>query len=279
MECSLFGCITGVYAKGLCHKHYDEQRLRNNPECTVHLCFGKEHAKGLCGVHYRAGLRKSAKPCKVEGCGKAVVCRGLCDAHRLREDHHGHLDPTRPQDWGAKAKHPLYNTWHQVRRYKGTIGYDPRWDDFWVFAKDVGDKPSSKHRLTRIDKSIGWFSGNTNWAEYQDSVSSKNAYQKRWRAINPEKVRNNDLKKNYGINLSEYERMLKEQGGVCAICNGTEQAVNPTTQKKRNLAVDHCHKTGAVRGLLCTTCNSIIGHADDSVALLMKAIQYVQRST
>jgi hypothetical protein len=220
-------------------------------------------------------LRENAPPCKIEGCDRPVVCRGLCDAHRLREDHHGHLDPTRPQDWGAKSNHPLYQTWHQVRRYKGNIDYEPAWDDFWIFAKDIGDKPSSFHVLKRIRKSEGFVLGNVRWVEHKPSKVAKNIYQKQWRANNPDKVRNSDFKRYYGITLDEFNQMHKDQNGLCAICGGEENAVNPTTQKIRNMAVDHCHETGKVRALLCTSCNSIIGHADDSVEVLKKAAQYL----
>ena len=276
MECSEYGCIAGVYAKELCHKHYDIQRRENAPYCAVTNCFGGVHAKGLCPTHYRAMLRENADPCKVEGCGKPVVARDLCDAHRLREDHHGHLDPTRPQDWGSKSKHPLYNTWHEVRRYKGNVPYDEKWDDFWTFVKDAGDKPSSRHSLRRKDQSVGYFAHNIEWVEHKISAPSKAEYAKQWRRNNPRKARNSDLKKAYGITLDEYEQMLTDQNGKCAICGGDEPAVNPTTQKPRNLAVDHCHKTGKVRGLLCTKCNSIIGHADDDGEILKKAIRYLE---
>ena len=275
MECSIFGCIAGVYANGLCHPHYDKERIRKAPECSESGCYGKVHSKGLCNSHYRAMLRKNAKSCKVEGCGKAVVCRGLCDTHRLREDHHGHLDPTRPQDWGSKAKHPLYNTWHWIRRFGGNVDYDPRWDDFWVFAKDVGDKKSARHRLKRKDIGKGFFLDNVEWQEQKITSDNRAAYAREWRLNNPDKVRNSDFKKNYGITLKQYEQMMADQDNLCAICEKPENAVNPTTQKVRNLAVAHCHKTGKVRGLLCTSCNSIIGHADDSVDLLEEAIHYI----
>lgn len=64
------------------------------------------------------------------------------------------------------------------------------------------------------------------------------------------KQRNGYLVKTYGITLDEYERLLEAQGGGCAICGGLSGG--------KNLAVDHDHKTGAVRGLLCKRHNSAI---------------------
>jgi len=72
----------------------------------------------------------------------------------------------------------------------------------------------------------------------------------------------------YNISIEDYEFMLEIQKNRCAIC-GSE----PT--KKRALAVDHDHKTGQVRGLLCNTCNLGLGQFKDSKDLLLKAIKYL----
>lgn len=80
--------------------------------------------------------------------------------------------------------------------------------------------------------------------------------------------RNERLKREYGITLDDYERMLSEQGGACAICGALPGA--------RRLAVDHCHKTGVVRGLLCTSCNVGIGNLADDPELLRSAIRYLE---
>lgn len=66
--------------------------------------------------------------------------------------------------------------------------------------------------------------------------------------------------------------MSAEQGGVCAICGGT----NPSGHR---LAVDHDHETRRVRGLLCHACNAGIGKLRDSPDLLRKAIDYLERKT
>jgi Recombination endonuclease VII len=56
----------------------------------------------------------------------------------------------------------------------------------------------------------------------------------------------------YSITTEDYERMLIEQNGVCGICLLPPPA-------NRRLAVDHCHRSGAVRKLLCTKCNMALG--------------------
>lgn len=276
MECSVYGCIKGTYAKGLCFRHYEQERLETAPPCSIKGCHATQKTKGLCSTHYRAKLREDAPPCKIEGCGRPVICRGLCDAHRLREDHHGHLDPTRPEQWGSKSKHPLYNTWTWMKRKEGYVFLHPEWkDDFWLFTKDVGEKPSSKHKLCRKVDEAGYIPENMEWREIKITAKDRAEYARKWRANNPKAVINADLKKLYGSTIKQYEEMLNEQNGVCEICGGKEKVVHPKTQRPRRLAVDHCHKTGKVRGLLCTNCNAIIGHANDSIELLQKAIQYI----
>lgn len=79
------------------------------------------------------------------------------------------------------------------------------------------------------------------------------------------------LQKTYGITEAQYDQMLAEQRGVCAIC---EKAC--TTGQR--LSVDHDHDTGKVRGLLCRRCNSAIGHMNDDPILLQKAVKYLGTS-
>lgn len=66
--------------------------------------------------------------------------------------------------------------------------------------------------------------------------------------------RDRSYQKRYGITIADYERMLKEQDGKCRICSATEAG-----KVGQHFAVDHCHTTGRVRGLLCIKCNSRLG--------------------
>lgn len=89
---------------------------------------------------------------------------------------------------------------------------------------------------------------------------------------NARKIRASNLKKLYGITLDGYEKMLEKQKGCCAICG----ADNPRRKGRKYLCVDHCHKTGKVRGLLCDPCNNGLGRFDDSLALLKSAVEYLK---
>ena len=88
---------------------------------------------------------------------------------------------------------------------------------------------------------------------------------KAWRKANPAKRKDIALRSRFGITLADYEAIAKAQGGVCAVC--CQPAV---------LAVDHCHTTGKVRGLLCMPCNTAIGQFRDDPALLRAAAIYVE---
>ena len=93
---------------------------------------------------------------------------------------------------------------------------------------------------------------------------------KNWAKNNPERaarnIRNSRLKGKYGISLDQYENMEKSQNKKCLICE---------EETKRNLAVDHCHETGKVRGLLCMNCNTGLGHFKDNKELLERALKYL----
>lgn len=74
----------------------------------------------------------------------------------------------------------------------------------------------------------------------------------------------------YGITEAEYEQMYAKQNGSCAICG--------CTQPDTRFCVDHCHTTGAVRGLLCNDCNTTLGKFNDDIERFYKAIAYLQAS-
>jgi len=83
-------------------------------------------------------------------------------------------------------------------------------------------------------------------------------------------TRNEHLQQKYGITEEIYERIFTKQNGKCAICR--------CQQRYQRLAVDHDHKTGMVRGLLCVQCNRGLGRFFDSPARLIAAAEYLERT-
>jgi len=82
------------------------------------------------------------------------------------------------------------------------------------------------------------------------------------------------LQKTYKITNEKYQELLKEQNNKCAICGTCSPGGN-----RVNFSIDHCHKTGTLRGLLCIACNSLLGNAKDNQDVLEKAISYLDKHT
>ena len=85
------------------------------------------------------------------------------------------------------------------------------------------------------------------------------------------------LKKLYGMTLDDYERKFDAQKGLCAICGKHETKIDRRYNQVIRLAVDHCHKTGKIRDLLCSRCNTRAGSSDDEIILLKATIEYIER--
>lgn len=79
------------------------------------------------------------------------------------------------------------------------------------------------------------------------------------------------LKQRFGITLEEYETLLTLQNNQCLLC-GTSKC-----DSGHKLSIDHCHKTGKIRGLLCKACNVGLGNFKDNQEALAKAIEYLKK--
>lgn len=97
---------------------------------------------------------------------------------------------------------------------------------------------------------------------------------KRYHETNPYIKRKSYLKLTYGLTLTDYDALYKQQNGLCKIC----QANNAKNKGHKHLYVDHCHKTGIIRGLLCFPCNSAIGQLEDNVENMKRAIEYLENT-
>lgn len=183
----------------------------------------------------------------------------------------------------VNESHQLYATWKWIiKSHTANQMVCERWLDFWNFVEDVKEKPGPKFHFHRhyFDKPYG--RGNWRWREFVNTDESRKkraAYARKYRARKMEEDpgfhKHWSLKKSYGIGIQEYNEMLERQHGVCAICEGTEKSTAHTSKKIRTLAVDHCHSTGKVRGLLCSRCNRALGFFGDSIPTLKKAIAYL----
>lgn len=100
----------------------------------------------------------------------------------------------------------------------------------------------------------------------------------RQRNKTPERIRwmrQKDLRRNFGMSVDDYQRMLDRQGGLCAICKMPESHVR--NGKVKELSVDHDHITGKVRELLCAECNHALGKVRESEKILLSMLEYIRR--
>ena len=99
-----------------------------------------------------------------------------------------------------------------------------------------------------------------------------------WQKNNPDRYNflqwRSALKRKYNITVEDYEKLLAIQNEVCAICLNPETYVYNDRQYR--LAVDHCHTTGKVRGLLCKDCNQILGRFNEDTDRFQRAIKYIE---
>jgi len=111
---------------------------------------------------------------------------------------------------------------------------------------------------------------------YQKAWRAKNrervrAYSRKHYKYDPVKAREKQLRRNFGITLAKYESMRLAQRDTCALCSAAKPG------GRGGWHVDHDHKTGKVRQLLCQNCNIGLGSFQDSPALLVKAARYLRR--
>lgn len=108
-------------------------------------------------------------------------------------------------------------------------------------------------------------------AKHPERWREKNRrYQQERAKADPNYWRAKSIKKRYGITIEEFEQLLKAQENRCAICR------TPADQIKRK-CIDHCHRTGKVRGILCQGCNVAIAHLRDDPLIALRASEYLSR--
>jgi len=81
------------------------------------------------------------------------------------------------------------------------------------------------------------------------------------------------LQLRYGLTYEQWEKMREQENYKCMICGISEDEMG------KKLDVDHCHDSGKVRGVLCNTCNTMLGHARDNVRILEEAVQYLKKNS
>jgi hypothetical protein len=143
----------------------------------------------------------------------------------------------------------------------------------WVHA--TGEWPDSDVRFRNGDKDDTSIRNLFQPIGVQTIPVLRREHQKKDRKEKPAKYRDSDLRRDFGIDLGEYQRMHDQQGGTCAICKQPETVMR--NGRIKWMAVDHNHATGAIRGILCSSCNQGIGKMRDDPALLRAAADYIEK--
>ena len=174
----------------------------------------------------------------------------------------------------ARRKSPLVRAKVRELRKKWYAKHGARWRREWLSRPGVRERQRENARSRRHDPRY-----RERYLERQRAYSKSHQYQKRRRewarayrkTENGKRSEFRGRLRKYGISLEEYEILFEKQDGVCAVCKKRRARKVGST-----LCVDHCHKSGQVRGLLCTWCNSLIGHACDDPEVLRAAAKYLE---
>jgi hypothetical protein len=277
--CAIDGCGTQVLSRGWCRTHYDRWYRHGDPAatapprqaaaatCSVEGCEGS-HPKirsGMCGKHYQRHVRYGAtdlpvRPtpaCEGPECTRPAGSKGLCDSHYKQSNLGKPLTPllvaTKNLGRPATCTFPGCDRPHKAR------GLCKAHRDHVTKGQEL--RPVQEYGLDPI-------------CSVNDCGRESVA-----RGLCPRhrQVRY-DLTVKYNLTVAQHAALLEAQGGVCAICRGT----NPNGYR---LSVDHDHSCcpgnrscgTCVRGLLCAGCNFVVGHASDDSERLRAAADYLDR--
>jgi len=154
---------------------------------------------------------------------------------------------------------------------------------FLIHINDFYKKSGSKDGLTAACKNCVNKANKVSYHKHKDKrfewgknyrVKHKtklSKYMKEYNQKYPNRQKNYDLIRYYGINLECYNKMFEEQSGCCAICGRHQSTIT------QSLGVDHNHKTGQIRELLCRNCNVALGCVNDDIEWLGSLIEYVKK--
>jgi hypothetical protein len=190
-------------------------------------------------------------PCQIDGCTRPHKARGLCQTHYAQRLRGSDFSPIRSR---VREKPPecIEDGCAEPVKSKGLCK---------MHYQRLLRHGHTRYRDRKKPAKRCLINGCDNILYAKDLCHPHYIKQRKWRAA--------------GVDATRYQEMLREQGGVCAICGQTERHCDGLSGKLKDLAIDHDHVTGAIRALLCSACNTAIGLFNDDIALLAKAQSYV----
>lgn len=209
--------------------------------------------------------------CTIEGCERPLKSStGVCQYHYNKKRLIDNPDKLN--------RHPFYHLWFE-RKQCGLLCWE--WTSFKYFVEGISPKPEGEFFLVRIRENEPFGPDNFKWAEHlrrKPNETNSEWWARKLEArkrANPNLESDRNIKRKYGLTREDYNKKLKEQDDVCAICGLQETAFDARTNTVRRLAVDHNHKTGKIRGLLCWRCNGTIGRINEDLELVKNIENYL----
>lgn len=206
------------------------------------------------------------RTCSVVGCtNRGQLTRGWCQSHYSRWTKTGDVQADVPLQrktvkglkWctieGCPRPH-LSRGWCSTHYMRWKTTGDPGTAEL---LRTPGD-PSLKEKACRA---CGQVKPKSEFHAESRTRDGKGSYCKACFAVRQRDV---TIRRKYGITSVQYDAMVVAQAGKCAACN-----------EPAKLVIDHCHKSGKVRALLCDRCNRLLGVADDRIELLQAAIAFL----
>ncbi len=175
---------------------------------------------------------------ELKNCKKCLLDKPIKHFHRCKKAKYGRLHTCRACEYEMRKKREKENGLYEERKRKNKIRYnsDPNY--------------RMRNRMSAI----------------RYSTSTENT-----KKIRKQK-QTRELKTNYNVEYTWYRQRLEDLNGTCELCKTNTYSIT----HKKALHLDHCHKTGKIRGFLCNNCNMALGLLKDDVEIIFRAAKYVK---
>lgn len=236
-ECAIEGCTKPSYRRGLCTSHSRKERLYGDPNLP-----NRRPGPKSSGEPGHQKLDPAERERRFRARRLANEVRGICVAGHERTAPNGYWKTAKGYAGGKRWICRLCARNWQTK----FLGRPPIPDD-----RPIAPRNRDKTHCAKGHE----YSPENTYIKNDGARACKTCTRDRW------------IRKTYGLEPEDYDRLLKKQKGGCGICQGV---------LGENLHVDHDHTTGAVRGLLCSACNTGLGQFQDSASLLRAALRYLR---
>lgn len=195
--------------------------------------------------------------CTIAGCERPHLARSWCSAHYSRWRTHGD---------------PLGGTPVRLPSPSIAVPGSPRRCNRCEIIKPLTEFHKNRRRADRAT-----FYCKACNHEYDQASRERDPV--KYATIRRKAAYKHLLRTKFNLTVEQYEAMVADQNGVCAICKRPQNIVTKWTVRSPNLGVDHDHETGKIRGLLCNSCNSGLGNFQDDISRLTAAVEYLTRAS